>query len=431
MPKVGFFVQDAKVSKKGMTSIKAIVSIKTLVSDANEPKYMTKQVSKNMGRVKPHHWHKSNQRVRPNRAAEKYNDYKEINNNLEQFEIKVNSFINSCIEDGKPLTVELIKRLYDGKIDHRAKVKKKSIWTAYNEYIESKEIVLEKNTIRGHRTTINYLLRFEDEAGVKISFESITLGFFDKWKDYHLKKRQLHWNYLETHVNRFSAFLTWSHERGYHNNLHYKKFDIAEKQGTSITVSINDFKKLYRHEFKNERLEKVRDIFCIGCYTGLRISDLMRLTRDSIQSINGKDFIVSYMKKVKKNVPLYIPLQPEAIPIIEKYKNQYSLLPKISDQKFNDYIKEVALEVGLTDKVKIMSFKTGVGVEREIPFNEIVHAHMTRNAFITFSIERDVPQHEVKEATGITSDKTLQRYIKKDLNRLSEKFERLSGLLDD
>lgn len=412
MAKVGFFIQEKKVNKHGFTAIKAVVTINY------------KNVSKSVANVKPKHWNNTKQRVKKPRADEEYNNHEEINSILEKFQTNTARYISNLHDKGTELTPEIIKEFFNGDVLLN---NKKDIWEAWSEYLDAAKLSKAAKTIKDQHSTKNYFKKFESETRTKVAFENMNLGFFDRFKEYVLETRSQHYNYLATLTRRLKAFLNWSFDRGYYTGTEHHRFKITEKPGTVVTLSIDEFQRFYNHEFKSKRLEKVRDIFCFGCLTGLRISDLKRLNRENIQ--NGT--IVTYMKKVKKDKPLQIPILPQAQRILNKYQEQYFLLPKISEQKFNSYIKEAAKEAEINTPVKIMHFKSGLGTETTMTKDELIHAHMTRKTFISLAYKAGLDIESIKAITGIKSERTLQRYLTIEADTLNQKIKAFAEMIGE
>jgi integrase len=123
----------------------------------------------------------------------------------------------------------------------------------------------------------------------------------------------------------------------------------------------------------------VRDVFCFSCLTGLRYSDLKQLKREYIKA----DEITLTVQKTKEI--LMIPVTPLAQEILNRYIDQYWPLPIISNQKINDYIKELCKVAGIVESVEIVHYR---GNKREaviFPKYELIVVHTGRKTFVTLS----------------------------------------------
>jgi len=141
-----------------------------------------------------------------------------------------------------------------------------------------------------------------------------------------------------------------------------------------------------------------RDIFVFHCCVGCRVSDLRRLTKDNF--INGEIHYIARKTQTGHPVTLKIPLNETALNIIERYAdpNRKSLLPFISDQKYNEAIKEIFTIAGVTRNVVVRNSLTG---EEEIrPINEVASSHMARRTFTGNIYSAFKDQALVSELTG-------------------------------
>jgi integrase len=114
-------------------------------------------------------------------------------------------------------------------------------------------------------------------------------------------------------IKVLKIFLNWCEERGYFNGKLPKGFNATESDITPIILTVDEFKTLYNKDFKSKKHLKTRDIFCFGCLTGLRYSDLMRVRREMIQ--NG--YLYLTIKKLKESPK--IPLVDMATFILDRY----------------------------------------------------------------------------------------------------------------
>ena len=168
-------------------------------------------------------------------------------------------------------------------------------------------------------------------------------------------------------------------------------------------------------EFVSERLELVRDIFIFSCFTGLAYVDVQQLNKNHISlGIDGDKWI--FKNRQKTDTPSKIPLLPMAMEIVDKYKNhptcvnENRLLPILSNQKMNAYLKEIA---------------DVCGINKELTF------HIARHTFATtVTLSNGVPIETVSKMLGHTNLKTTQHYAKildkkisNDMMILKEKFK--------
>ncbi|MPN21796.1 hypothetical protein SDC9_169177 [bioreactor metagenome] len=154
------------------------------------------------------------------------------------------------------------------------------------------------------------------------------------------------------------------------------------------------------------KLDKVRDLFIIGCYTGLRFSDLNQISPDNF--INNNTQIK--VKTEKTGEFVVIPLHKTVKEIVQKYDN--SIPDVISNQKMNEYLKEVAKLAELNDRITISSTKGGTKQTEVFEKWELVTVHTARRSFATNMYLLDIPTISIMKITGHRTEKAFLLYIK-------------------
>ena len=154
-------------------------------------------------------------------------------------------------------------------------------------------------------------------------------------------------------------------------------------------------------------LDKVRDQFLVGAYTGLRLSDLNRLELNNIQKVKNNYYIKIKQQKTGNNV--VIPIMSKLTPVLAKYPN---VLPSISGQKFNVYIKEIAKLAGLTELRTIKNTKGNIDNETTHPLYALISSHTCRRSYATNMFKAGVPSMLIMSATGHKSEQNFLVYIR-------------------
>src|SRR5690606_22724481 len=133
-------------------------------------------------------------------------------------------------------------------------------------------------------------------------------------------------NYYGKQIAFIKTFMKWALERGYHSNLEFKKFKTISQDIEVIYLTMEELLRLYHHNFESQRLSQVRDLYCFGCFTGLRFSDLTRLTPSNVYKYHLRLTI-----QKTKRMDHIIPLNRFALEILQKYKGTLrEPIPKIS-----------------------------------------------------------------------------------------------------
>ena len=180
-----------------------------------------------------------------------------------------------------------------------------------------------------------------------------------------------------------------------------------------VYLNKEELELVEKHKFAQMRLEQVRDMFIFCCYTGLAYAEMSNLkSKHIVTGFDGKEWIKMHRKKTGKDFS--VPLLEKPIQIIEKYGDTKTekILPKISNQKFNSYIKEIC-EI--------------VGIEKNISH------HIARKTFATtVLLYNDVPMEIVSELLGHSKIQTTQQHYGKIVQKkVSEEMSKLTSKLNN
>lgn len=330
-------------------------------------------------------------------------------------------YFKECEKREVPLTKQLVRKFFKGEVSIAGP--KKDFFEAWSEYLEWGKAVRGKshNSTRGIRTTGELLKNFQDYTGYELAFNKINLELYAKLRTYILDDREFSFNYFASTIRRLKAFLNSDYAKEFYKGIEHKKFKVEEKGGTLIYLTNEELSSLYHHKFKNTKYDKVRDSFVFACLTGLRISDWNTLTQANIVG----DKLVRTIQKTGKQIEL--PLLPEAIAILEKYKGQHKALPKISDQRFNQYIKEACKEAGIDTLVEVEPIRKNES-RMAYPKHELIGSHVARKTFVTGMVKRGFEIQLIMEFATIEDHRTLKRYLHIDNDYKREQLKKFGSL---
>ncbi len=247
---------------------------------------------------------------------------------------------------------------------------------------------------------------YKKHAKTTLHFGRIDNTFYNSFLDFCITEKKHSANTLRRNVGLLKTFLNWSVENNYTYNLKFRNFKTPKGQITDeIALTFDQVKEIYEFDFsKKKKLERVRDLFVLGCSTGMRISNYSKINKNDI--IN--DYIHVNDKKNNQK-QLRIPLNDFSIEILKKYDYK---LPAISTQKFNKYIKDVFKEVGFTDTIKKTTRVGSKVIENISPFYKRVSSHTARRSFITIMKNKKIPDKVIMEFTGHRSLEVFNKYYK-------------------
>ena len=171
------------------------------------------------------------------------------------------------------------------------------------------------------------------------------------------------------------------------------------KKYKTVIVYLTDeeLKRLEKHTFNQIRLQQVKDLFVFCCYTGLAYTEMTTLTTNNIEiGFDGNEWIQMIRKKTNRAIS--IPVLPKAKEILEKYGNE---LPKISNQKFNSYLKEISallsIDKKLTHHIARKTFATTVLLYNNVPMEVVSELLGHSNMNITQAHYGKIVQRKVSD----------------------------------
>lgn len=348
----------------------------------------------------------SRKRLHPGKAKRNTADSSEINTGLTALSNKLNDICETAKALKIPLTVEYLRN--ELKNDP-AKKRSANIFEAFNIYIEEKKNSDAENTIKKYTSTLNHLTAFCGKR-TNIDFLDLNQSFLERFKSYLVKDAGHTHNTVVKYCKAIKGFVKWADGRGYNPNPDYSKFKIdGEKEPAIIYLTWQELIHLYNIEIESEALKQVRDVFCFGCFTGQRYSDIANLKPEHI--VDG--IWVNAPIKSHNSRALYIPLNNYAKKILSKYSKLSTgkALPVISNQKMNDYLKDLGQLAELFNNVTIYRFSGGKRIEKTLQKYEVLTTHIMRKTFVTNALSLGMQTATIKEFTGHKSEKDFNRYL--------------------
>jgi integrase len=275
-------------------------------------------------------------------------------------------------------------------------------------------------TIQRFKTTETVLKAFETWNKKKITFEAIDKTFEKQFHSYMVEVMDYKANTMGKHIAILKKFLREALIEDVHTNIKFQSFKVFTEESDHIALNQFEIDALYKLDLReNQRLETVRDMFILGCHSGLRWSDYTDIKPENIkQSTNG--LIIDIIQEKTKN-QVVIPVNNTILEILTKYKHQ---LPKpISNQKFNDYLKEVAQMVASLHNTETMVITKG-GKTKEVTKarHELISSHTARRSFATNAFEKGIETKLIRSITGHKTDTSFYSYIKTDATKQAEMF---------
>ena len=393
MFKISFILRSDKINLDGYAPIRMVISI-----DGKRIKRVVPNV-----KVRPTDWF--NKRIKPNLKGDPYNYHIEYNLILDSQESKVKDLYRHSLLADQSLEPQEILDVLDGR---QTSLNNHDIFNAMDEFIASHRAIRAKGTINKYRACINFLKNFNSTKKYKLDFNKIDHKFLEAFRDYAYLERNTVNNYYGKLIAFVKTFMNWAYDRGYHRNLQFKKFKSISEDIEVIYLTMDELMKLYNFQFDSKRLSQVRDLYCFGCFTGLRLSDLISLKPSNVY----KDHLKMTVQKTR-SLDHKVPLNKMAINILAKYKGTLrEPIPKISGQKLNKYIQECCELVGINRPTTITRYIGNRRIDKTLPKFKLITSHTARKTFVTNSLILGMNERVLKNITGHNDDASFRKYVK-------------------
>jgi len=361
--------------------------------------------------INPKYWVSANQIAKPPNSENNH-----INTQLSLIKSKINQAFLFLQVQQKDFSVEDIYNQYAGvtlNVD-------KSLMDIFDLHIKKQEkligIETTKVSVAKFYQTQKHLKTFIWDKFHKKDYllKDLKPIFISDFEYYLKAEKQFKQHTIYKTIQRFRQMIKLAVANDYIFKDPFLLHKNPKPKKEVIFLTPKELKELQEYKFASKRLEQVKDMFVFCCYTGLAYNEMAKLEDKHIEvGFDGFDWIKMIRDKTNKEIA--IPLLPDAIKILNKYKNSNlknnKLLPVISNQNFNAYIKEVAEIVGIQ--------------------KNLTH-HLARKTFATtILLYNDVPMEIVSELLGHSEMSITQAHYGKVVkSKVSEHMKKLSKKLN-
>ncbi len=391
MANVSFYLNYSKRDKKGFVPIYL-----TFTSKGKRSRHYTGEKIESPLILRDKYWDKENQRV-----SRKHNDSEHINDVLDDLEERYSKSFREEKVKGKIPSVKKTKAIVEASTGTHTV--KNDFITIFNEYINGAEGIKASGTIKNYKNSLFYITTFSNEKRFPLEFDSLDFTFNEMFYSYLVNSGKITNNTIGRIYKNLKSFLNWATDKKYNTNLDFKKFKVLKESKEVVYLTTFELNKLLKKKIADSFLSNIRDIFCLGCYTGQRISDLKGINPDNV--VNGE--LLLRIKKTKDI--LRIPLLPEASKILKKHNFE---LPKYNDVQINKHIKDICEDVGIDDPVMDVKYRGSERIDTKYMKYQLISTHVARKTFVTLCLEKGMPVQDVMAFTGHKDYKTMRPYIK-------------------
>jgi site-specific recombinase XerD len=385
-----FYIKRSKVNLDGVCPIYTRVTIKTKRFEFSSGKF-----------INPDKWSIDGAKVKGTTE-----EARSINSHLDYLKSKIYDAEKNLIKNDIAITSETLKNKLLGVEERRRTLI--PIFQDHNNKI--KELVGKEyapGTLERYKTSLKHTIDFL-EWKYKISdieIDKINHAFITDYEFYLRSVRNCANNTAVKYIKNFSKIIKICLANHWIDRNPFSNYKAKVREVERVYLSEEEIENIINKDFKTERLSLVRDIFLFSCFTGLAYIDVKNLTKSHISlGIDGEKWIFTHRQKTE--TASKIPILPITQMIIDKYEdhpeccNQNKLLPILSNQKMNAYLKEIA---GVCE------------IEKELTF------HIARHTFATtVTLTNGVPIESVSKMLGHKNLRTTQHYAKVLDKKVSE-----------
>lgn len=395
-----FFIKKSKIKANGTAPIYLRITIDGKPKEIASKRY-----------IQPDKWDNKLQK-----ASGSSNEIKSLNLYLKTLEQQVYDAHHSIMKDKTAATASSLKSKLQGT-EERARM----LIPIFQEHNNKVETLVGQEfapgTLERYKTSLKHTIEFLQwkYATSDIDIKDIDHAFITEYEFFLRSVRKCANNTAVKYIKNFKKIVKLCISNGWLDKDPFVNYKAKIREVERAFLSQEEIQTIYEKEFVTERLNQVKDIFIFACFTGLAYIDVKQLTLSNISmGIDGGKWIFTHRQKTE--TASRIPLLPIPEELIQKYAahpqciNENKLLPVLSNQKMNSYLKEIA---------------DVCSIQKELTF------HIARHTFATtVTLTNGVPIESVSKMLGHTNIKTTQHYAKildkkvsEDMRVLKEKMK--------
>lgn len=277
------------------------------------------------------------------------------------------------------------------------------------------------------------------ETNKRLNYADINLKFIEKFREYLLTAKYktkikgveiyqtYKINYIDKQIKALKQFITAASEAGYIKPFTWNSIKTDEIEVDSIYTDFEEIQNIYDTPLNHPTEIKVRDKYVINCFLGMRYSDFNRLEPHNFKTkvIKGKEYVIYAGRTKKTDTKIEFALPPVAVELLKKYDFN---LPKLSAKEYNEVLKRVAKQAGLTALESIREVRGTETIHRNVPKYELLSSHTARRSFCTNYYTEGVSISAIMSISGHTTEEEFRKYIKKPAVRVEVVAEQISAI---
>ena len=356
--------------------------------------------------INPTGWSKAKRYLKHTKDEE----LKQLDNELQELKVIILNAFNRSVGD-KTINSDWLKSIID-PIKHSAIPI--TLVDYFDFYREKQKANIAKSSYNKLAVVKNFLIRLEKQLKSKILISEVNDDFKQRYLELGFKENYSQ-NYLARNFKFIKTICYDAEMRGIKIDAQLRKLKIKENPTNIIYLSKEEIELIQKVELKREALLNARDWLLISCETAQRVSDFLGYKKEDIRyqkNNSGKEIPFLEIVQKKTKTAISIPLSSKVISILSKRNGNFPR--RISDQKYNEHIKEIAKEAGLIYLVS--GSKQNLSLKRkeiaEFPKWQLVTSHIGRRSYATNNFGK-IPTRLIMTMTGHKTEREFLKYIGK------------------
>ncbi|WP_341228314.1 phage integrase SAM-like domain-containing protein [uncultured Arcticibacterium sp.] len=331
---------------------------------------------------------------------------KNVQSDLEKLRLQILTAYNSNQSKGGVNTAWLKNAISPKKEEIKSALLIDLIQSYHDQKIES----LAKSSLQKILSIKKIILKYQEYSGRDFQMNHIDLEFNEEFKEYLREEEQYGPNYVKKVVDMLKTIGRYARTQGIPTSYQLESLTAKPGKVYKIFLTLEELGLIKTVDLPSESLEAARDWLIISCFTGQRVSDLLKLTEESITEMEGHRLIS--LKQQKGGKEVLLPIFPEVEEVLKKRRGAFPL--KFSDQNYNRLIKEVGKLAGLDEEVKgaLNDPETNRKVEGVYPKWKLISTHIGRRSLAT-NMYGKYATPLIMSMTGHTREATFLQYIGK------------------
>jgi integrase len=374
---------------------------------------------------------KKAERIKPSHPSNE--DYNKI---ISKFQKSIEGLIIDYINEHeiKP-TSDYVKRQIKSGLKERKESLEADIMDCFEDFLSEKKIMFSSpersnTSLRDYISTKNALRDYSKVIGYIRPSELNDTIWLTKFNKFLAEPRPSIAGYKfitsaqndKTRAKRFGVlknFGKWLVKENYLKEFdELKNFKVKVEEKAYYTLSLEELSLIQHHQFKSPSHQKAIDMFIVACHTGLRFSDVIRISKTKIHKKNNGRILAIVNQKTK--IKVEVPLTNKVLDILKKYDYRLNLM---SPQKTNDYIHE-----GLENIKEFHDLQSNGDDGEELHKYELITFHTGRRTFITNLVNNNISLNAIMKMTGHRKLSTLQKYINPDYDLIMDNVRIFNNL---